>query len=85
MDPKQKAKIYLRSYWLIILVLLVALVAFNTFAKWAHTGTITPQEAYDHILNQNLGDANLAEYVRNRCEIHGCKIGTDGHVIVRDP
>lgn len=85
MDAKHAIKTYLKAYWWVLAILLIALVTYNVLAGWANTSTITPQEAYDHILDQYPGNTGLAEYVLERCEVHGCTIGVDGHVIIRDP
>lgn len=81
---KQVAWIYIRSYWMLIAALLIGALVFESLAYLAHTNSIDPQEAYDHILNQYPGNTDFADYVRERCEVYGCRIDDRG-LIVRDP
>lgn len=80
----QMCRTYIKSYWLVIATLLIALLVFNALAYRAHTASITPQEAYDHIINEYPGNTDFAEYVRERCEVYGCRIDSRG-LIIRDP
>lgn len=80
----QMCMTYIRSYWKVIAVLVVATLVFTAFAYRAHTDSITPQEAYDHIINLYPGNTDFAEYVRERCEVYGCRIDERG-LIIRDP
>lgn len=84
MLTKQVIMIYVRSYWILIAALLIALAMFQALAYWSHTHTITPQEAYNHIINEYPGNTDFAEYVRTRCEKYGCRIDEHG-LIIRDP
>lgn len=81
----QACRIYIRSYWMLIVALLIALLTYNVLAYWAHTESITPQEAYDHMYNEYPGNTDIAEYVRDRCELYGCRIDGSGSLIIRDP
>lgn len=81
----QMCKTYIRSYWKVIATVLIVLLAYTVFAYWAHTESITPQEAYDHIYNRYPGNTEFAEYVRERCELYGCRIDGSGSLIIRDP
>ena len=85
MDAKHVIMTYLRSYWKVIAILLIVLIAYNAFACWAHARTITPQEAYDHIYNLYPGNEEFAEYVRDRCEKYSCQIDGGGSLIIKDP
>ena len=80
----QMCKTYIRSYWKVIATLLIVLLAHMAFAYRAHTDSISPQEAYDHIIDQYPGNTDFAEYVRERCEVYGCRIDSRG-LIIRDP
>lgn len=84
MLTKQVVMIYIRSYWMLIAALLIALAMFQALAYWSHTHTITPQEAYNHILNEYPGNTDFAEYVLERCEVYGCRLDDRG-LIIRDP
>lgn len=84
MLTKEVVMRYIKSYWMVFAAIVIALVVFQVLAYWAHTYTITPQEAYDHILNQYPGNTDFADYVRERCEVYGCRIDDRG-LIVRDP
>lgn len=81
---KQVAWIYFRSYWLLIAAIVIGLLVFNALAYQIHTATITPQEAYDYIHDQYPGNTDFADYVRERCEVYGCRIDDRG-LIIRDP
>lgn len=84
MFTKQMFWTYIKSYWMVIAAIVIALLAFNVLAYQAHTDSITPQEAYDHIINEYPGNTDFAEYVRERCTVYGCR--TDGRgLIIRDP
>lgn len=80
----QMCRTYIRSYWWVIVVMLILLLAYNVLAYWAHTESITPQEAYEHIYDQYPGNTEFAEYVRERCETYGCRIDGSGSLIIRD-
>lgn len=84
MLTKQVVKAYIRSYWMVIVAMVIASLVFNALAYHVHTDTITPQEAYDYIYDQYPGNTEFAEYFRERCEVYGCRIGNHG-LIVRDP
>lgn len=84
MLTEQVFRIYIRSYWWVLAAIVIALLAFQTLAYWSHTHSITPQEAYDHIQEQYPGNTDFAEYVRERCEVYGCRIDDRG-LIIRDP
>lgn len=84
MFTKQMVRIYLQSYWMLIAALLIALLVFTALGYAADSHSITPQEAYDHILNEYPGNTDFAEYARTRCEVYGCRIDSRG-LIIRDP
>lgn len=84
MFTKQMLWTYIKSYWVVIAAIVIALLVFNVLAYKAHTASITPQEAYDHIINEYPGNTEFAEYVRERCTVYGCRIDSRG-LIIRDP
>ena len=84
MLTKQVVMIYIRSYWMVFAAIVIALLVFHALAYHAHTASITPQEAYNHIINEYPGNTDFAEYVRERCEVYGCRLDDRG-LIIRDP
>ena len=84
MLTKQMVRIYIQSYGMLIAALLIALLAFTALGYAVDSYSITPQEAYDHILNEYPGNTDFAEYARTRCEVYGCRIDDRG-LIIRDP
>lgn len=84
MFTKQMLWTYIKSYWMVFAAIVIALLAFHALAYQAHTASITPQEAYDHIINEYPGNTDFAEYVRERCTVYGCRIDSKG-LIIRDP
>lgn len=84
MLTKQMVKTYLKSYWMLIVALLIGALVFELLAYRAHTDSIEPQEAYDHIINEYPGNTEFAEYFYERCEVYGCRLDDRG-LIVRDP